>query len=331
MTNKVQEIFDSFQQVNILVIGDAMVDSYIYGKVERISPEAPVPVVSVVRREKRLGGAANVALNLKGLGANPIICSVVGRDNTGEEFLEILNRENIPYQGIVRSPHRKTTLKERVLAGSQQMIRVDEETDYPLFIEEENLLKQKIEQHMDYCQGVVFEDYDKGTINEEIIRFTIALAKNKGIPVAVDPKKKNFLFYKGATLFKPNFKELKEGLKMDIEAGDLDGVKEACVKLEELLDATYVLTTLSDKGMLLHAKNESIHLPAHIRQIADVSGAGDTVISLAILGLALGMPLKENLALANLAGGLVCEYLGVVPVSKEDLMREALVKNVFQN
>jgi D-glycero-beta-D-manno-heptose-7-phosphate kinase len=327
--NNIESIFEGFGQISIMVIGDAMVDSYIYGKVERISPEAPVPVVSVQRREKRLGGAANVALNLKGLGANPIICSIVGRDNVGDDFLEILNRENIPYQGIVRSNHRKTTLKERILAGSQQMMRVDEETDFPLFIEEENLLKQKIEQQIEFCQGVVFEDYDKGTVNEEIIRFTIELANQKGIPVVVDPKKKNFLHYKGATLFKPNFKELKEGLKLDIDASDMDAVWEACAQLKQALGSKYILTTLSDKGMVLYSDDERIHLDAHLRKIADVSGAGDTVISLTILGMAMGLPMQQNLAIANLAGGLVCEYLGVVPVSKEDLLKEAIAKNIL--
>lgn len=318
--------FDKFLQKKILVIGDVMVDNYLWGNVTRISPEAPVPIVSVINKESRLGGAANVALNIQAMGAEPILCSVVGKDIPGDLFISLLKKNNLPAIGIHASNKRSTTVKTRVIAHHQQLVRVDEEIEQEL--DEENTLQifKRIESLVknEGINAIIFEDYDKGIITPLLIGKTIALAKKSGIPVAVDPKKKNFNAYRGATLFKPNFKELKEGTKSDISPGGIAEVKKIIKNLKSSNDFEMVLLTLSDKGMLIFSEKVQKVIPAHVRQIADVSGAGDTVISIAALCLATGVPTDKMAALSNLAGGLVCEQVGVVPVEREKLLAEAV-------
>jgi D-glycero-beta-D-manno-heptose-7-phosphate kinase len=318
-----QEIFDSFNRITALIIGDVMIDSYVYGKTERISPEAPVPVVSVQRREKRLGGAANVALNVQALGANPILCSIIGDEPEGDLFFQLLKERGISNEGVIRSKNRLTTIKERILAGSQQLIRVDSESVNDLDLLEEKALLQHIKALMKKADVVIFEDYDKGTLNERIISETIKYANEIGLPTVVDPKKKNFHFYKNSTLFKPNFKELKEGLNIELSADEFEKIKKAADDLKEKLAVKQILVTLSEHGLLVSGENEKHLIPAHLRRISDVSGAGDTVISITALCVAIGLPLKLVGELANLGGGLVCEFLGVIPINKEMLLDEA--------
>jgi D-glycero-beta-D-manno-heptose-7-phosphate kinase len=323
------EIFDSFNNLKVLIIGDVMIDSYIYGKTERISPEAPVPIVHAHKKEKRLGGAANVALNIQALGATPILCSVIGNDAEGHIFCNLLNNENITSEGIIRSEIRITTVKERILSGAQQMLRVDSEMDTPLYEDEEILLVEKIRKLMPECDVVIFEDYDKGTINQNLITQTTSLANTLGIPTVVDPKKRNFLAYHNTTLFKPNLKELKEGLKIDFQNNDKEAIVNAAQQLKQLMNIPNILITLSEKGVFISNHTEHQFIPAHVRQISDVSGAGDTVISIIALCIALKLPSLLTASLSNLGGGLVCEHVGVVPVNKEALFNEAIKHNLF--
>jgi rfaE bifunctional protein kinase chain/domain len=317
------QVFNDFNGLNVLIIGDVMVDAYIWGAVERISPEAPVPIVRAIKRDFRLGGAANVALNIQALGAIPILCATIGKDDGGQRFKERLAINNISSEGIIESDDRPTTVKTRVLSGHQHVVRVDEESDGLLTKVEEGLLWSKIEVLLPTCHVVIFEDYDKGVITKNIIKKTVDLAKKNGIPTVVDPKKRNFLAYKGTTLFKPNLKELKEGLKLEFEKNNQEEIEKAVDLLLEKLQSEGSLITLSERGVYINFKNERHQLPAHLREIADVSGAGDTVISIASLCVALKLPPIVIAALSNLGGGLVCEHVGVVPINKNDLLKEA--------
>lgn len=320
-----EEIFDAFDRLTVLVIGDIMLDSYIWGSVDRISPEAPVPIVRVKKRDFRLGGAANVALNVQALGAKPILCALVGEDESGNKLLDCLNQQNMSKEGIVVSKNRPTTVKTRLIASHQHVVRVDEESDQELLKDEEIQLLKQIQQLLDKCDAIIFEDYDKGVINSSLIERTVALAAERNIPIIVDPKKRNFLDYKGVTLFKPNLKELREGLKLDIDAGDALQVEEAVNKLKQTLDAG-IMVTLSEHGVYIDYQSQKKRYPAHKREIADVSGAGDTVVSIAGLCVALGLTPGFIAALSNLGGGLVCEYTGVVPINKRELLEEAIEK-----
>ena len=317
-----QNIFQSFAQLKVLIIGDVMLDSYIWGAVERISPEAPVPIVIVRKKDFRLGGAANVALNVAALGAQPILCALIGDDEDGKKLLQRLHENNISSEGIVTSNARPTTVKTRIIASHQHVVRVDEETDKVAAADEEMYLLKKIEHLLPKCDVVIFEDYDKGVITSAVISQTVAWAKQHKIPTVVDPKKRNFLSYQGVTLFKPNLKELREGLKVDVEASNQNQVERAVTTLKEKLQADGVMLTLSEHGVYINLNGEHIKLPAHEREIADVSGAGDTVVSIAALCLALKLPPKDIAALANLGGGLVCQHVGVVPIDKQELAAE---------
>ena len=337
MRQSVEEIFEAFTQLKVLIVGDVMLDAYIWGKVERISPEAPVPIVHVKKREKRLGGAANVALNIQAMGATPILCAVVGDDIEGEEFVRLLDEQQISAEYIVRSKERPTTVKERVIAGSQQMLRIDSEDNDLLKTAEGEALMERIREAMPQADVVIFQDYDKGVLNQERIQQIIRWAEARQIPTAVDPKKRNFLYYRRATLFKPNLKELKEGLlsedlalhqeKYDTSVSVEEAVGQASERLKQLLEVNSTFITLSEKGVFIDAayrgQAERHLIPAHIRQIADVSGAGDTVISIAALALALNLAPRLLAELANLGGGIVCEYTGVVPVVRERMLQEA--------
>ncbi|WP_375580321.1 bifunctional ADP-heptose synthase [Marivirga tractuosa] len=324
----IPDLFKAFQKLKVLVIGDVMIDAYIWGTVSRISPEAPVPVVNVKNREKRMGGAANVALNLQSLGAEPILCAVLGDDEEANIFEDLLEKRNITAKGIIRSKDRITTIKERVLSGSQHLLRVDSESLEPLNSSEENLLSQKILELIPEVDVVVFEDYDKGTINAQIIQDTVERAQELGKPVVVDPKKNNFFYYKGVDLFKPNLKELKEGMNVNFEHSNQEVLKSQTQLLRERLSCKMVMTTLSEKGVYIQSEQEDFLIPAYKRSISDVSGAGDTVISIAALCMALNLKAGFVATLSNLGGGIVCEELGVVPIDAKKLEVEAIKHNL---
>lgn len=319
-------LFDSFTQKKILVIGDVMLDSYWYGKVQRISPEAPVPIVEANKREFRLGGAANVAINLKSLDATPYLCSIVGKDIPGEEFISLLKKEQIDTTHIVRSMERPTTVKHRVIGNGSQMLRVDEESTANLSSEEEALFLEQVEnvfaQHA--IDALIFEDYDKGLLSSKSIEFITSLACKKQVPICVDPKKNNFKNYFNVSLFKPNLKELKEGLKMDVDIHDKVKLQQALKLLQQEIGCEIILLTLSEYGVVVYHDSCMVTIAAHPRRISDVSGAGDTVISVAALCLSNQISPLQASYIANLAGGLVCEFSGVVSINKESLLDELL-------
>lgn len=321
----IPEIFDNFNKLKVLIIGDVMLDAYTWGKVERISPEAPVPVVNVRSREIRLGGAGNVVMNVQSLGAEPIICSVIGSDSYGDSLLNLLKEQNLSTEGIIQSETRITTVKERIIAGSQQIVRVDTETDKLINDNECQILSDKIKDLASSASVIIFEDYDKGVLSKELIYDIITFANDNNIPTIVDPKKRNFLFYQHATLFKPNLKELKEGLSISFDVKNPDELADAVSILKKTLELKGVFVTLSEQGVYIDFNEQKKAIPAHIRTISDVSGAGDTVISIAACCLALGLSPELIAGLSNLGGGLVCESVGVVPIDKELLKKEALL------
>ncbi len=324
---EIRKIFDTFNKMKVLIIGDVMVDSYLWGNVNRISPEAPVPIVAVKKRESRLGGAGNVAINIQALGAEPILCSVIGNDIKSNEFRELLDVQNLTSKGIIKSSSRLTTTKFRIMGNKTQMLRVDEETDRPLNDEDSEKLYNTIEKILtdDKISVIIFEDYDKGIISPELIQRVVSKANKLNIPVTADPKRKNFTEYKNISLLKPNLKELSEGMKSDLNADNAAELINAVNQLHDRQNIEIILTTLSEKGVLISTKDRfSKIIPAHIRNISDVSGAGDTVISVASLCLALKMPPAEIASISNIAGGMVCEKVGVIPVDKNRLLEEAL-------
>ena len=321
----VNRVFDTFPDLQALVIGDVMIDAYLFGKVDRISPEAPVPVVSVSKKENRLGGAANVALNVKALGANPILCCVVGKDSNSKLVRQLLTDNELSDEGVVEDSERPTTVKTRIIGTQQQMLRIDEETTENVSQEITDQLLSRILAILDQqkIDVVIFEDYDKGVITSRLIREVVSKANEKGIPTTVDPKKRNFLSFENVTLFKPNLKEIREGLNIGINPESESDLKHAFYSLQKRLNCQYALITLSEHGMYISGSDHHAIIPAHVRNIADVSGAGDTVISVASLCLACDTDVVFATQMANLAGGLVCEKVGVVPINSNQLKKVA--------
>lgn len=317
------DIFQSFTKLNVLIIGDVMLDSYIWGSVDRISPEAPVPIINVKKRDHRLGGAANVALNVHALGAKPVLCALIGDDDDGKKLVQRLHEKNLSVDGIIVSTERPTTVKTRIIASHQHVVRVDDESDKVTSSQEQEQLWRRIEKLLPQCDVVIFEDYDKGVLSAALIEKAIDLALKLNIPTVVDPKKRNFLAYQRVTLFKPNLKELREGLKVEVEAGNQSQVESAVTLLKNKLNAEGVMLTLSEHGVFIDFQQQKIKIPAHAREIADVSGAGDTVVSIAALCVALKLSPELIAELSNLGGGLVCQHVGVVPIDREELMLES--------
>ena len=324
----IKKLFESFNDKRILIIGDVMLDLYLNGKVERISPEAPVPIVAVGNRFARLGGAANVAQNIKALGAEPVLCSIIGDDSKSHDFFNLLKEHGMPSNGIVKSKERRTTTKYRIIGNNAQMLRVDDEDTFNLTATEHKALCEKIDGilYRERIDGIILQDYNKGVLTEDIIRHTIEVANKKHIPVGVDPKKNNFLAYEHCTLFKPNLKELKEGINIEFPTDTIDGILLGVNTLQDKLQCRFVMNTLSERGVLMqemiNGKKEHHYIPAHLRKIADVSGAGDTVLGVAMLCLVCNQDTYHIAAISNLAGGLVCEEIGAVPINKERLLKE---------
>jgi rfaE bifunctional protein kinase chain/domain len=327
---KIQKVFEEFSNINVLIIGDVMLDDYIIGNVTRISPEAPVPVVNIKTRYACLGGAANVALNVKALGATPVLCSVIGHDRKSDDFLEILKQKKMNDIGIIRSKDRILTTKYRAIGNNTQLLRLDDEVTYPLSQSDEHdfliQLTHIINSHK--IDAIIFEDYDKGVITNNIIDNIVSLACKKDIFVLVDPKKRNFWEYKNIDLFKPNWKEIREGLQLKNCSWQDEYILESITQFMIEKQHKHLLLTLSGEGMVLYKYKEDTlsytHVPACLRNVADVSGAGDTVISVAALCMAKRMDMEDIAELSNLAGGLVCEEVGVVAINKEKLLREAI-------
>lgn len=323
---EVNQIFQKFEKLRVIVIGDAMVDTYLWGKIERISPEAPIPIVTVTERENRLGGAGNVSLNISSLGAIPLLFSVIGNDDKGNTFLELLKKRNLSAKGILTDPNRKTTVKNRVISNGQHIARIDEESIEYISPELELQLFESIKNTVENqpIDVIVFVDYDKGVITPGLIKKITELAKENNIFTAVDPKTRNFQLYKNVDLFKPNFNEFNIGTKKNLKKGDLDGLLKEAVAYKQKKGFKLIFVTLSELGVMISNGVEESHYPANIRYIADVSGAGDTVISVASLCLSAKLPPKLLAMMSNIAGGLVCEKVGVVPIDKEQLKNEVI-------
>jgi rfaE bifunctional protein kinase chain/domain len=323
---ELQNVFDQMAGLHVVVVGDVMLDNYWWGSVDRISPEAPVPVVAITKRESRLGGAANVALNCISLGAKVTLASVVGKDSDGDLLVSLADKAGVDTSLMMKSKHRPTTTKVRILSRNQQMLRVDEEVTDELHTEEEHPFIDMVLKYLQKVkpQALIFEDYNKGVLKENVIRHITAHCKEIGIVTVVDPKKRNFLSYKDVTIFKPNLKEVREGLHMDMHRTDLRDLGEAHKALHNALNHRITFITLSEKGVYYNNEGEAAILPSHIRNIADVSGAGDTVVATATLVYAVTKNVKLMAEISNLAGGLVCEEAGVVAINKDNLLSESM-------
>ncbi|MEZ4826659.1 MAG: bifunctional ADP-heptose synthase [Bacteroidia bacterium] len=306
----------------ILVVGDLMLDRYLWGRVERISPEAPVPVVEVYREENRPGGAANVALNLRSMGADPAICGVVGKDADGDLLVSMAEASGFDTTCVFLSDDRRTTAKIRILGNNQQQVlRVDREDKWPVSDDLTDSVLSRVMEKIPGFDAIIIQDYDKGFVSAAMAEALIAAARAHHIPVLVDPKFRNFFSYSGCFLFKPNLKELAEGMGERLDKRDIPGILAAILRLREKMPHEYTLVTLSENGMLLvDARGEFTHIPARERVITDVSGAGDTVVSAVTLGLVAGFSPVQAAYIANLAGGLVCEEVGVVPIRPDRLL-----------
>jgi len=318
------ELFEKISRIKAGVIGDVMLDTYMWGHVERISPEAPVPIVSLDKKEYRIGGAANVALNIASLGVSVSMLSVVGNDEEGKLLNQLLQEKKIKTDFLLSSNKRITTNKTRIISRNQQMMRLDNEITHDLWYEDENRLILAVQTFIaqEKPDVIIFEDYNKGVLTELIIRKAIDLCKHHGIVMAVDPKLKNFFSYKGVDIFKPNLKEVKEGLNLQVEEVNEETLKSIHTKLTEKLEHHTSFITLSEKGVFYNNETEAGIIPTHIRNIADVSGAGDTVIAVASMVYAETKDVKLMAEIANIAGGLVCEEVGTAAINKERLVQE---------
>lgn len=323
MLNNPHDIFDRFHNTTVLIIGDVMIDRYLTGQINRISPEAPVPVVLHESTSNRLGGAANVALNINALGGKPILCSVIGNDENAILFKNLLPENNISAEGIIQLNDRITTVKTRVIASNQHILRVDRETTDDLQNEEAFLFLEMIKNILNEndIDVILFQDYNKGVLTPFVIKGILKEAKKRKIPTAVDPKLKNFFEYKGVTLFKPNLKEVNDALPMQVFA-EPSSLQYATQSIRSILNNKMTLITLSEKGIFVDNLTDQKIVGTQPRNIADVCGAGDTVISLAAMMLPYTLDIRDIAVLSNLAGGQVCEKVGVVPVDVNQLKRE---------
>ncbi|GAO41083.1 bifunctional heptose 7-phosphate kinase/heptose 1-phosphate adenyltransferase [Flavihumibacter petaseus] len=318
------QLFEAFKNVKVAVIGDVMLDTYWWGQVERISPEAPVPVVALDRSELRIGGAGNVALNLVAMGAQVTIFTVLGEDGDGRLLDQLLTDSGIDTTYTLFSKERKTTNKIRIISRNQQMLRLDSETILDLSNAMEDALFERVQDYIEREKPAVliFEDYDKGVLCSPLIKRVIALCREKKVITTVDPKKKNFFTYKGVDIFKPNLKEVREGLDINLENVDPDSLVDVHQKLQEKMQHSISFITLSEKGVFYAADSQSRIIPSHLRSIADVSGAGDTVIAVASLVYATTGNISLFAEIANIAGGLVCEEVGTAAIDKNRLLSE---------
>ena len=318
------KLFESFDALKIGVVGDVMLDTYWWGNVDRISPEAPVPVVALRKKEQRIGGAGNVALNVEALGCKISVISITGKDDEGDQLISLMRDNNINTDYIRQSKERITTNKIRIISRNQHMMRLDAEVILPLSVSEEEELIEVFSTYakLEKPQLVILEDYNKGVLTENVIEKIISICKKNKILTAVDPKRKNFFAYKNADIFKPNLKEAKEGLNIigdEVSEKLLGEIHDA---MHEKMHHRISLITLSEKGIFYESEKQKEIIPTHIRSVADVSGAGDTVIAVASVVYAASKNIKLMAEMANIAGGLVCEEVGTVAINKKKLAEE---------
>jgi rfaE bifunctional protein kinase chain/domain len=322
--NDLENIFTSFKNLKIGVVGDVMLDTYIWGNVERISPEAPVPVVSLQKKEYRIGGAGNVGLNLNSLNINSFVLSVIGKDEDAVKLESLLNSNNISTKYLLKNEDRLTTSKTRIISKNQQMMRLDaevvEDLDKNLETDFLKIIQEFVEKEKPHA--IIFEDYNKGILTVQIIQKTIELCRNNNVIIAVDPKRKNFFEYKNVHIFKPNLKEVKDGLNIlsdDISISSLENIHSL---LKENINHLHSLITLSEHGVFYNNEEKGEIIPSHFRKIADVSGAGDTVIAVATAVYSISKDIKLSAQMANIAGGLVCEIVGTASINANELLEE---------
>ena len=319
-----EELFNDFNSLKIGVIGDVMLDTYIWGKVDRISPEAPVPIVALHHKEQRIGGAGNVAINCSSLGAKVFMLGVTGDDDEASQLEQLLKKNLIDTTGLIKSVKRKTTNKTRIISRNQQMLRFDAEITDDLNKEEEIALLKQVSDFIEHEDPniLIFEDYNKGVLTEKVIEQAIALCRASGVITAVDPKRKNFFSYQNVDIFKPNMKEVQEGLNLMFETSDIYQLRNIHEQLHKQLQHKVSLITLSEKGIFYQQLQNAAIIPSHLRNVADVSGAGDTVIAVAAMVYAATKNAHLMAEIANIAGGLVCEEVGTAAVDREKLLRE---------
>jgi rfaE bifunctional protein kinase chain/domain len=313
-----ETIITQAKNKNVLVVGDLMIDEYLMGDVTRISPEAPVPVIEVNGESLKFGGAANVALNILSLGCKPILLGMIGNDRMGDEFLKLMIDHGMDQKGIFKSHKRPTTVKTRIIGQSQHIARVDRENNEYLNDEEQSKIIEIINQFITESDSVIFEDYNKGILTKKIIESTIRLGNKHNKLITVDPKFINFMEYKNVSLFKPNIKETEEALAVKIQ--NVNDLEKAGQMLLEKLNSDNILITRGSKGMSLFSSDSSVnHIPTQARNVADVSGAGDTVISSLTAAMVGGATNKEAVTMANYAAGIVCEEVGIIPIDLKKL------------
>jgi len=319
-----QQLFRKFSEMHVLIIGDSMIDTYLWGSTERMSPEAQVPVIRIEKQEDRLGGAGNVAMNIKALGAKTTLISMIGDDEKGKCLHRLLSKNAIGNNEILTVKSRITTVKSRILCGGKQIIRFDQEDTDFIETDIETVVLENVQRIADSSKVdlIIFVDYDKGFITPQLIKSVIEIAEAKGILTAADPKIRNFEHYRQVDLFTPNLSEFQEGLQLKIDKNELTDLKIAATKFKEENQIGMLFITLSEMGVLLTDRETQKHFMAQTRNITDVSGAGDTVISIAGLCLAAGLSGTEIAQISNIAGGLVCESMGVVPVNPKELATE---------
>lgn len=326
---KLTEVFDSFREKKVLIIGDVMIDSYVFGAKKELD-NIPSPILEVNRKEKRLGGAANVALNIQALGATPILCSVVGDDRNGQIFESLLDQQGLPNKGIIRSQSRITTNKLRVLSGSNQLIRIDSEDTHPLIELDKKALFNHILDLIKECDVIIFEDYDKGTIYSEIISETIRIAKESSIPIVVDPRQQNFESYKGVNLFKPGVQEIEDKLGYSIDKKDVSSVKKAFEELNDFIGADSYLLSMDNGEVFYLSEDYFLALPAINSGIPDMSGVGNALISVGGFGVVEGLEEEVIAALASVTVGIISQYTGVKPIDRDKLLKEASKNEILK-
>jgi len=314
---KLETIFNQVKKLKVIVVGDAMLDSYRIGKINRQSPEADVPIVDVIENSTKLGGAGNVILNLKQLGVTPILCSVLGDDESGREIIKELEKNNLETSGIIIDPSRKTTVKERIIVQEKHVLRIDEEIDQNLNEKTRSKLIAKINEMIKNSDILIFQDYDKGVIDSVLID---RITSDKKIFISVDPKYKNFTNYKNVDFFKPNLNEITKSLKINNpNFENLESIGKKFMKKNSIDD---LMITLSEKGIIILSKKEVTKHDIFNSKIVDVSGAGDTIISLASILFYLKLPQKFIGEICNIAGGIVCNYSGVKAIDNKELMEK---------
>jgi rfaE bifunctional protein kinase chain/domain len=319
MSHSIEDIFRSFQKLRIAVVGDIMLDKYIFGHVSRISPEYPVPVVDVTHESSRLGGAANVALNTHALGAETLLIGVTGSDPDREILTGLMTERGLSTGTVITDSYRPTTCKTRILSQNHHITRVDYESRKPIDSAVEHSIVRLFMERVSTLDAVVLEDYNKGVLTESLITAIISISRKHNVPVLVDPKLKGFFSYQGCSVFKPNLSEMAASLGIVVNNNDPE-VEQACSMLKQRLQTDNLVVTRSDKGMTIF-NERVIHIAAASLEVADVSGAGDTVIGMLALGTAAGLDIETSTKIANLAAGTVCQEVGAAPVNPEKLFR----------